>query len=222
MQIGSTIIQNGLVLNIDVKNTKSYIGSGIRVNDLTLNRNNGTFINGVIVSSDSMVFNGSNSYVDCGINNSVVFSNNFTLMCWIKLTGNGGGVISKRKGATFVDNYQISIGINGNISFQINNNAGSSIGVSSARSIGVNKYGHVTCQLNNGTMLMYINTILDVNTSSITGIITDITSPLRFGTNHDLNSFFAGNLNNVLFYNRVLSNQEIIQNYNATKSRYGL
>ena len=33
---------------------------------------------------------------------------------------------------------------------------------------------------------------------------------------------FTGNISNVLFYNRALTTTEVLQNYNATKSRFGL
>jgi hypothetical protein len=35
-------------------------------------------------------------------------------------------------------------------------------------------------------------------------------------------SFFEGNIGLVSFYNRALSSQEVLQNYNATKGRFGL
>jgi len=38
----------------------------------------------------------------------------------------------------------------------------------------------------------------------------------------DLGLFFNGNISGVQFYNRALASDEILQNYNATKSRYGL
>jgi hypothetical protein len=34
--------------------------------------------------------------------------------------------------------------------------------------------------------------------------------------------YSGGNISNVQIYNRVLSATEILQNYNATKSRFGL
>jgi hypothetical protein len=34
--------------------------------------------------------------------------------------------------------------------------------------------------------------------------------------------YFSGNTSNVTIYNRTLSSQEVLQNYNATKTRFGL
>lgn len=33
---------------------------------------------------------------------------------------------------------------------------------------------------------------------------------------------FAGNINDIMLYHRVLTDAEILQNYNATKTKYGL
>ena len=35
-------------------------------------------------------------------------------------------------------------------------------------------------------------------------------------------NYFTGRISNVQVYNRALTSQEIVQNYNATKKRYGL
>ena len=35
-------------------------------------------------------------------------------------------------------------------------------------------------------------------------------------------NYWLGNLSNILLYNRSLSSSEVLQNYNATKGRFGL
>jgi hypothetical protein len=44
----------------------------------------------------------------------------------------------------------------------------------------------------------------------------------RIGATYTDGENFQGNISDFKFYNRVLTAQEILQNYNATKGRYGL
>jgi hypothetical protein len=76
-----------------------------------------------------------------------------------------------------------------------------------------------------GTLISwYINGILS-NTSSAATIGTNFNSTSNiligksaWGTTHQ----FAGKIGDVRIYNRVLSSAEVTQNFNATKSRFGL
>jgi hypothetical protein len=43
----------------------------------------------------------------------------------------------------------------------------------------------------------------------------------RYYSNIDNTFYFVGNIAHVLLYNRALTDAEILQNYNATKSRFG-
>jgi hypothetical protein len=38
----------------------------------------------------------------------------------------------------------------------------------------------------------------------------------------DVSRLYAGRISNTLIYNRVLTATEVLQNYNATKTRFGL
>jgi hypothetical protein len=57
------------------------------------------------------------------------------------------------------------------------------------------------------------------------GTIYTSTVPVRLGVYRNLSGAFAsylsGNISNVQIYNRALSATEVLQNYNATKSRFG-
>lgn len=55
------------------------------------------------------------------------------------------------------------------------------------------------------------------------GSVTYNTNELLIGARRtgDLESFI-GNISGVHIYNRVLSAQEVLQNYNATRARYGM
>jgi hypothetical protein len=74
---------------------------------------------------------------------------------------------------------------------------------------------------------MYVNGVLDNNTySTVTNTTTVATTSVWIASNRSnatTTSFpFPGNIYSTQAYNRALSAQEVQQNYNALKSRYGL
>ena len=73
----------------------------------------------------------------------------------------------------------------------------------------------------NSSATFYINAVN--NASAAIGNFTMSSNSLRIGRSPDsFWSVFTGKIASVSVYNRVLSASEISQNYNATKSRFGL
>ena len=72
---------------------------------------------------------------------------------------------------------------------------------------------HLVISLGDGVLKMYFNGELTV----------DYSSAANYNTSVVISSFFGGaNVGSIKSYNRVLSSDEILQNYNATKGRYEL
>ena len=74
---------------------------------------------------------------------------------------------------------------------------------------------------------MYVNGVLDNNTySTTTNTATVATTPFWIASNKTgpttPAAAFAGNIYSNQTYNRALSASEVLQNYNATKTRFGL
>ena len=97
---GPKTITNGLVLYLDAANKKSYPGSGATWTDLSGNSNTGTLTNGPTFSAANMgsiLFDGTNDYVDCGNNSSLQITQG-TISAWVKSTTNDStfrGIIVK-------------------------------------------------------------------------------------------------------------------------------
>ena len=88
------IITNGLVLYLDAGNSLSYPGSGTIWTDLSRSQVSGSLLNGPTYNSannGSIVFDGSNDYVDCGNNSSLNAPDEITLSAWINGTYNAPG-----------------------------------------------------------------------------------------------------------------------------------
>ena len=78
---------------------------------------------------------------------------------------------------------------------------------------------------NNTNLFWYVNGSQDTTSSgnSSNNVNQSGTKNWRFGSNEDLIvGQFLGNIYSILVYNLGLSAIEVFQNYNATKSRFGL
>lgn len=212
------IVTDGLVLYLDAANTKSYTGSGTIWNDISRSNVNGTLINGPTFSSlngGSIVFDG----VDDGVN----------LISTITL-GNGNWTISMWAYAnSFPSNYGRLI--SNNNSGPVSNAFGMASGKISYHSYLVSwtqQLGNTTLNVGNwynliwvntsGSMVMYVNGVADSNSFTST---TSNGGPINCIGKNWANSF-SGRVATTQIYNRALTQTEITQNFNATKSRFGL
>ena len=98
------IVTNGLILNLDAGNKKSYSGSGSVWYDLSGNNNNTVLTNGPTFSntnSGNIVFDGIDDYVNIPYNASKIsFPNdNATICVWFKSSTSGdntGALVTQR------------------------------------------------------------------------------------------------------------------------------
>jgi hypothetical protein len=86
------------------------------------------------------------------------------------------------------------------------------------------RWYHVAVTHDGINFKIYVNGQLSSSrTSSWTGVTRWPTNTFNLGRdNNNVNYFFKGNIGVFKLYNKVLSSQEILQNYNATKTRFGL
>jgi hypothetical protein len=208
------IVTNGLVLALDAADQNSYPGSGTTWNDMSGNGNNGTLTSGPTYSTDSggsIVFNGSTNYVSLGNPTSLNILN-FTIGIWVK--------------ANTITNYQNPIfkgdSTQGQYGLIINSSGNWQIQPGSA---------FITDPITTGTWNYFVGTYDGTNTTAYRNAIQKAQSTIA-QTNHGTlvtigadtvnNRYFNGYIGNVQIYNRALLSTEILQNYNAVKSRFGL
>ncbi len=80
---GPSIVTNGLILNLDAANPKSYVSGSTTWNDVSRSGLSGTLVNGPTFntgSGGSIVFDGTDDYVNCG--NSTLFNLNQHSICF--------------------------------------------------------------------------------------------------------------------------------------------
>ena len=86
----------------------------------------------------------------------------------------------------------------------------------------LNMWGCYAYTYNGSNVIAYKNGVPFGNPAAATGTLGTNSNIVVIGRNADGVEYLTGNLAYVQLYNRALSATEILQNYNATKSRYGL
>jgi len=245
------VVTNGLVGYWDAANPRSYSGTGLTANGL-IGGIGGTLVNGVGFTSSnsgSFVFDGTNDYFESPHSDALNISGSITVDVWVYLTSlsNSGdmNLICKYSNAGGSSNQSwILFKSTGDYRFAspdgltANNNEfvwlASSNGNYSGALIGTgeqvltNTWYNVVAIYNssNEKMLMYLNGQLKTNvtrTGQTSGVLSTNLRNLQIGgTPLDSNRYVQGRIPSAKVYNRALSAQEIKQNYNATKKRYGL
>jgi len=219
----NNIVRFGLVMELDAGNPYSYAGAGTAWYDVSGTGNNGTLTNGPTYTSDNsggILFDGSDDYVNVTYNASTISfpSNNATICVWFKVstTGDGIGVLVTQRSSSG-SGFQTYM-----YSTRLYADGGGTAGVSSNTVIsnGTISFGCIVYDRTNSLLKLYINGIFD-NQVSYTGNIQD-TYPIRLGNGAFGDGPFPGTIYMAQIYNRTLSAAEVLQNYNATKGRFGL
>jgi hypothetical protein len=225
---GPNIVTSGLVLHLDAGNPKSYPGTGTIWYDRAANlnagvANNGTLINGPVFNSGnggSVVFDGVDDYVSISQN---INPPNITLEFVYKTLVNSPHeyLISNSRDCCGTYNGYELYTFNGRPRFQIWNST--NVGLSGTETL-TNQIYHVTATYNGSQLKIYQNGILTGTANSTLGIGNPPSFNLVIGAMGYGPAIYnlTGNIYTSKIYNRALSSQEVLQNYNATKSRYGL
>ena len=226
------IVTDGLILNLDAANRKSFVSGSTSWYDLSGGRNTGT-LNGPTGGLPSyssanggyISFDGTDDYVDCG-NNSIINTavNTCTINVWFKQTTSASYKFLTSKGPSDAnENFVLTVGYtNSKLYFDV---GGGGPYVDITYSYSLNTWYNICATHNrvggSSTLLIYINGILIPGTVA-SPTLTPITNSSNFtigsGRGNTLN--FPGNIANVSLYNRALSATEVLQNYNALKNRY--
>jgi hypothetical protein len=224
---------SSLVLELDAADRNSYVSGSTVWRDLTANSFTGSLTNGPTFSSDnlgSIVFDGTNDYmIFTSSSNYSYGTNNFSIDYWINfnsLTSTQQSLLdaysspsNSSSGGTFgfvVTNTQIITYANNGVIF-----------TSSSISLPVNTWINLSFVRSSGTLYIYRNSLLiDSAPCSWNFQFTgNATLPfLYIGINPGANgNYFNGKIGNFRIYKeRALSASEILQNYNALKSRFNL
>lgn len=213
-----SIIMSGLAMYLDTANTRSYPGSGTAWTDLSGNGRTGTLTNSPTFNSTepkSITLDGVDDYVS--VTGSVTTSE-ATFIAWIKRNGSQGsfdGIFFSRGTNTTGLNFYSSTN---NIGYHWND-ASSSYDYNSNLLVPNNTWCMVAMSVNSTSARLYVNTSFATNTTAHSSTTLDA---IGLGRDSALSRYMAGDIAIAQLYTRALSDDEIRQNYNAVRGRFGL
>jgi hypothetical protein len=220
---GPKTVTNGLVLALDAADKNSYRGSGTNWQDLSGTVNSGSLTNGPTFSGANLgtiVFDGVDDYVT--FPTSGLITNVISMDVWFNL--NSSKIYSALIGSNVTERYEILTknGLHVEVSLQSSNY------MQYNNILSLNTWTNITVTAVSGTQWkMYKNGVyLGSPTSYVGTWQVSGTSISNFDVGrirNDVASFgFSGNISSVKIYNRELTAAEVLKNYSATKSRFGL
>ena len=233
------IVTNGLILDLDLGFVPSYPKTGSTISDVSPSANNGTIFSNPTYSSNDggiLTFNGTSQG---GYTSSINWTGSFSVGMWVNLqswrfidcpcSGVGNGVISSLlQGA---DGYWNMWGLettsyNNNVTgqaifFTYYNTSYNGVSIGLGGSLNVWQYYFVSYN-STGNAVGYRNGS-QVASQAITGQITpNVPLYINYLSQHCGYCWSQNKTAIVQVYNRALTSTEVLQNYNAQKSRFGL
>lgn len=203
--------------------------NGANLYDLSKNSNNGTIINGIgnnIENIGSLVFNGVNEYItlptsflsqltSTTISFWFYWSDN---QSWSRVFDFGTGTnvnmfFTPKNGSSATPRFGITI--NGSVAEQ---------SLTAPTLISLNTWYNYTITLNGSVSRMFRNGVFEATNTNTTLTPSSLgnTNQNYLGKSQYADPYYQGRISNFRIYNIVLSDSEILQNYNAQKSRFGL
>lgn len=225
-------ITDGIVLNLDAANVRSYPGSGTAWSDLSATGNNGTLVSSptfVNTNGGTLEFNGTSQYADCGYNSTIYnLTQNFTVETWIRWTG---AVATSGNGQWIIANVDVSTTNGG---FQQGYIPGTGFYFGTYGNLVAASYSFIPTintwycltgiKSSTSGYFVYLNGIQVASTVNLTAAGAAsrnlrIAHRERDGAG---TGYFPGYVPSVKIYNRALTANEISLNFNALRGRFGI
>lgn len=218
------VISEDQTLYLDAGNTSSYPGSGNLWTNLISGGTNGTLVNGVGFDSanlGSLTFDGVDDYVSLGSTYTNTYID-ITVSAWYYPTASSGNqyIVSKYP---FGNGWFVYYNANAQ-TFNVDGreNGDVYITVNGTDVAPRNNWHHVTFTKVGATWSVYVNGQLDQTLTIDSGTVPfNNAGTFSIGRLEPISAYSTGRVGQVFVYDRAISDQENVQNYNATKSRYG-
>jgi len=219
------IVSDGLVFYIDAANPRSYSGTGLTANGL-VGGIGATLINGVGFTSSNngtFTFDGTNDYIAVSGTNFPLSNSARTLNIWYYTKtstwqADVNNLFWYGTAGSTRQSFGVDFGTYPTMEFY-----------SWADDINWNttapQVGWKNLQIaydGNLTVRIYELGVLVATKTFSAQLNTVLSTDVQIGAITYVPGYFDSNISQVSMYNRALSSTEILQNYNATKRRYGL
>lgn len=232
------IVTEGLEFLSDPGFVPSYPQSGNTNYDVSQNTYTGTLTNTPLydqADGGTFEYDGADTFIDFGGTNLNMGTSDATLIAWVNIGSIPSGYrIAFGKGYAGSGNRYI-IGIDSSRKMvSLIANSSSAIISTGTNAIPTSTWKMITAVFDrSGNMSFYINGVSETVASNadissfVSDNITDTSIPFRIGSYAAVNKtdpllVWDGNIGTTMLYFRTLSSDEVLTNYNATKTRYGL
>jgi len=219
-------ITNGLVLYLDAANKNSYPGSGTTFTDL-VNSVTVSLVNGPTYSSSDggyLSFDGSNDYIDMDNTVSYIDEDVGTLSIVAKLISHSGNDSINDIRYDANNNWGIqNVDSNGDLQYKYKS-GGTVNKIDIDQTFSTSNPFEFFDMSWDGTaneLKAYKNGVKQGNTVTIVGTMTTPTT-FHYGKATPASNGMQNYLSSWKYYNRVLTDAEVLQNYNAQKHRFGV
>jgi hypothetical protein len=222
---------DGLVLYLDASQPTSYPQTGTSWYDMSGKGINGTLTNGPTWNSNGyFTFDATDDYVNIGTGNNILPLPSHSLESWVKSSGLGSGMNTS---AIFGITYGLIVQIVGGgilEYYAYTTDSGPQVILFDLYSTGVNlfdnKWHHVVCTRDSSNVNIYIDGPLNSTTSNggaWTGTNVWASMDMLIGNNpNNVYYYFNGSIDIAKIYSRGLTASEVLTNYNAFKTRFGI
>jgi hypothetical protein len=231
----SNILQTNLIVNLDALNLSSYSGSGTTWNDLAGGDNNAILNNAVFDGANGGIFDLDNVDHFISIPHdsrlSMSSSGQKTIQLWVRFdalpTTTDQFIFSKINTSSNFDGYFLALDrlTPGRLKFYTNTLSRDNNLFSSAGTIAINTWYFITVVFQIGgtsTIKVYVNST-EVISGQHTSDAFQETSNLNISRyDNSANSGFNGKVGAFYFYESGLTPQQITDNFNQTKTRFGV
>ena len=214
------LVTSGLQLHLDANDASSYSGSGTTWSDISGNGRNFTLTNGPVFTQNpkKIFFDGTNDYA---IGNSFSLTNPLTICAWVYRRQNvaWASIIDRATGSL----TSVALGfdnVSGNrLLYHFNSSGSYTTNIRTSNStLDLNKWYYVCVTATTTSCTFYVNGVAD-GTFSVSAVAD--TGDYYLGANFaGADEYLRGDIGAVHVYNRVLSDAEILENYNSTVSTY--
>jgi hypothetical protein len=222
------IVTDGLVLYLDAANPNSYTSGSTSWRDISRGGNNGTLVNGPTFdpsNGGSIVFDGINDYctLESSASSIIQGKTNITVGIFFKLD-----TLATLRGLIGTLNYNCGANLGlvaNNTGLQFYNDYSNTCYNIELSGIETGKWLYAVGTYDGTTTRLYLiknGTLTQASGTTKTGNTNTFSSTFRVMGNQYFQNFTKGQCSISFTYNRTLSVTEILQNYNATKTRFGL
>jgi hypothetical protein len=230
---GPNIVTDGLVFATDAGSARSY--DGTTTLDNLVGSDTGTLVNGVTYQSinggvfdfdgvnDRIEFDGATILGYLGVTSGTANNVAYSMEAWIKIDAypsgiaGSGGCIMGHDSSLGIGLQVFGTGTTAYINFGYRTNSNVDSG-----NITINEWHHIVgTRAVGGAIVIYIDGVADTTTTGNLAIdytTTDFNigyAPARIGP-------YNGNISSTRVYNKSLTAAEVLQNFNAQKTRFGL